>query len=108
MSVHESTHRTVGTKTGGIPARTVLRKLVAMPVGLVGGGAFLLALLATSHAEPQAAGTGITLHSVSVSLPDGDRSFPGGAAADAINNNCLACHSAGMVLTQPHLSRAQW
>jgi hypothetical protein len=51
---------------------------------------------------------GITLRSVSVDLPDGDRSFPGGAAADAVNNNCLACHSAGMVLTQPRLSRAQW
>jgi hypothetical protein len=34
--------------------------------------------------------------------------FPGGDKAEAINNNCLACHSAGMVLTQPHLSRAEW
>jgi cytochrome c5 len=34
--------------------------------------------------------------------------FPGDAKADAINNNCLACHSAGMVLTQPVLSRAEW
>lgn len=55
-----------------------------------------------------AAGGGVTLHSVSIDLPDSDRAFPGGAAADAINNNCLACHSAGMVLTQPVLSRAAW
>jgi hypothetical protein len=48
------------------------------------------------------------LHSVNVDFPDSDRNFPGGAEADAINGNCLACHSAGMVLTQPHLSRAQW
>ena len=27
---------------------------------------------------------------------------------DAINNNCLACHSAGMVLHQPALSPATW
>jgi hypothetical protein len=50
---------------------------------------------------------GITLHSVSVELPTSDRMFPGGDA-DAINNNCLACHSAGMVLTQPALTRITW
>ncbi len=47
------------------------------------------------------------LKSVSVDLPAGDRMFPG-AQADAINNNCLACHSAGMVLNQPDLSKATW
>lgn len=26
----------------------------------------------------------------------------------AINNNCLACHSAGMVLNQPALPKATW
>jgi hypothetical protein len=53
-------------------------------------------------------GGGVTLHSVSVEFPDPARMFPGGTKADAINNNCLACHSAGMVLTQPALSRAEW
>jgi len=53
-------------------------------------------------------GGGVTLHSVSVDLPDSDRMFPGGDAADVMNNNCLACHSAGMVLTQPLLPRATW
>jgi mono/diheme cytochrome c family protein len=33
--------------------------------------------------------------------------FPG-PAADAINNNCLACHSAGMVLNQPALQKSAW
>jgi hypothetical protein len=33
--------------------------------------------------------------------------FPGNDA-DAINSNCLACHSAGMVLQQPALSRTAW
>lgn len=51
---------------------------------------------------------GITLHSVSVDLPGSDRMFPGGASAEAINNTCLACHSAGMVLNQPPLSPAAW
>ena len=48
------------------------------------------------------------LKSVSVELPTSDITFPGGAAADAINANCLACHSAGMVLTQPNLAKAAW
>ena len=48
------------------------------------------------------------LKSVSVELPASDITFPGGAAADAINANCLSCHSAGMVLTQPNLAKAAW
>ncbi|SRR6266851_6047800 len=55
-----------------------------------------------------AAGGGTTLRSLSIDLPNGERTFPGGADANAINNNCLACHSAGMVLTQPTVSRAVW
>ena len=51
---------------------------------------------------------GVTLHSVSTNFPDPGRLFPGGNSADAINNNCLACHSTGMVLTQPQMSRAAW
>ena len=50
----------------------------------------------------------LSLKSVSVDLPPGDRMFPNGPGADAINNNCLACHSAGMVLNQPALSKAEW
>jgi hypothetical protein len=34
--------------------------------------------------------------------------FPDGPGSDAINNNCLACHSAGMVLNQPTLSKQAW
>ena len=47
------------------------------------------------------------LTSVTVDLPAGDRMFPGDGA-DAINNNCLACHSAGMVLNQPNFPKAVW
>jgi hypothetical protein len=50
---------------------------------------------------------GVMLHSDHFDLPTGERMFPG-ADADAINNNCLACHSAGMVLTQPALTRSAW
>jgi cytochrome c5 len=68
-----------------------------------------LAKTGTAASSPSSvAAGGITLHSVSLELPASDRTFPGGAAADAINNNCLSCHSAGMVLTQPAMSRAAW
>jgi cytochrome c553 len=53
-------------------------------------------------------GGGVTLHSVRVSFPHSDSTFPGGRGADAINNDCLICHSAGMVLDQASLSRAAW
>lgn len=49
----------------------------------------------------------IELKPVKVDLPDSDRMFRG-PGADAINNNCLACHSAGMVLNQPDLSKQAW
>lgn len=49
-----------------------------------------------------------TIKSTTVDLPSGDSLFPGGAKADAINNNCLACHSADMVLNQPALPRSTW
>src|SRR5258707_9554220 len=48
------------------------------------------------------------LKPVKIDLPDSDKMFPDGPGADAINNNCLACHSAGMVLNQPALSKQAW
>jgi len=53
-------------------------------------------------------GGGVTLHSVNVKFPRSDSTFPDGRGADAINNDCLLCHSAGMVLDQAKLSRAEW
>jgi mono/diheme cytochrome c family protein len=50
---------------------------------------------------------GVTLRSVNVDFPNTDRQYQG-PGADVVNNNCLACHSAGMVLTQPRLLRAVW
>jgi hypothetical protein len=54
------------------------------------------------------AATPFELKSVKIDLPDSDRMFPDGAGSEAINNNCLACHSAGMVLNQPALSKQAW
>ncbi len=54
------------------------------------------------------AATPLELKSVKLDLPDSDKMFPTGPGSDAINNNCLACHSAGMVLEQPALSKQAW
>jgi len=71
-----------------------------LPIALVVGVAFAPVC---ARAESQ-----LSLKSVSVDLPPGDDMFPDGPGADAINNNCLACHSADMVLNQPALPMTQW
>ena len=65
-------------------------------------------LAALGQAAPALAEAPMTFRSVKVELPGGDRAFPGGDKAAAINNNCVACHSAGMVLNQPALTTAEW
>jgi cytochrome c5 len=68
----------------------------------------LFALATTLTASAIFAADGVTsFKSVNVDLPFGDRMFEG-TGADVVNNNCLACHSVGMVLTQPPLSRQTW
>jgi len=60
-----------------------------------------------SFATPAWVQEKIAIKSTSVDLPAGDSLFPG-PGADAINNNCLACHSPDMVLNQPALPKATW
>jgi cytochrome c553 len=67
----------------------------------------LVACVAVAPFCAQAEGQ-LSLKSVSADLPPGDALFPNGPGADAINNNCLGCHSADMVLNQPALPKAQW
>jgi hypothetical protein len=76
----------------------MLRSL--LPVGLLLGAG--LAPSAACIAAP------FELKSVTVDLPTSERMFPGGPGSDAINNNCLACHSTDMVLNQPALSKTAW
>lgn len=45
---------------------------------------------------------------VRVELPASDEPFPPGIGADIAGNQCLICHSAGMVLTQPPLKKDEW
>jgi cytochrome c5 len=58
--------------------------------------------------DPGQAATVTTLKSLKLDVPSSDAMFPAGPGSDAINNNCLACHSADHVLNQPSLSREAW
>ena len=65
-------------------------------------------LIVVSMSSVVCAASPLELKSVKIDLPDSDRMFPAGPGSDTINNNCLACHSTGMVLNQPSLSKQAW
>jgi cytochrome c5 len=50
----------------------------------------------------------IALKSVDVTLPQSTRALPDGPGLATVQNNCLACHSAGMILTQPRMAKSAW
>ncbi|MDR3538348.1 MAG: hypothetical protein P4L71_17770 [Acetobacteraceae bacterium] len=83
---------------------------VLVLAGLLAGAIGVPSMAAQGGDPPPSTVTagGITLKSVNIELPTSDRTFPGGDAAQAITDNCTACHSPGMVLTQPAMSRAAW
>jgi cytochrome c5 len=66
----------------------------------------VLSLVQLPH--PGEAATITALKSLKLDVPTSDTMFPASLGSDAINNNCLACHSADHVLNQPSLSRAAW
>ena len=68
----------------------------------------ILAISVSSVPALAASAEPFPLKSVSVELPASDRSFPQGPGSDTVGNNCVTCHSAGMILNQPALSRATW
>lgn len=47
--------------------------------------------------HPDQAATITTLKSLKLDVPTSDAMFPAGPGSDAINNNCIACHSADHV-----------
>jgi cytochrome c1 len=67
----------------------------------------LLLVGISAGATAQAVSTALTLQSTHVDLPTGDRLFSG-PGAEVMNDDCLACHSASMVLDQPVESRETW
>jgi mono/diheme cytochrome c family protein len=49
----------------------------------------------------------LSFESARIDPPDRGVAFAG-PGSDALNNNCIACHSAGMVMNQPPLPAATW
>ena len=88
---------------------------------IVGSMAVLLAISSTSR-QPETrstasldggtaesvSGNGFTLTSTSVEAPADEATYPAGPHVDLVNQRCLSCHSASMVLTQPPLKPEQW
>jgi mono/diheme cytochrome c family protein len=76
---------------------------------------FALALLAacgpraaSPSAAPRVSSADLRWDRVVVQLPVSAAVFPAGEGSTIANSQCLACHSAGMVLNQPPQSEAQW
>jgi cytochrome c5 len=67
----------------------------------------ILAIAALFSALPSAAKVPTLPKTVAVNLPNGLEPYTG-PGADAINNNCLACHSRDMVLNEPSMPKAAW
>jgi cytochrome c5 len=57
---------------------------------------------------PAQAKTRIVLKSVNVTLPESKRALPKGPGLETVQNNCLTCHSAGMILAQPRMPGTAW
>jgi hypothetical protein len=69
------------------------------------GALFAAAVVISPLAQAK---TAIVLKAVTVTLPPSNRVFPEGPGLETVKNNCLTCHSAGMILTQPRMPNAAW
>jgi len=69
-----------------------------------------LALVASAALASPAtqAKSAFALKSVDVTLPKSTRQLPDGPGLSAVQGNCLACHSGGMIMNQPTMPRAAW
>ena len=92
----------------------LFNRLIALGVADLRAAVAVMVVLPAS-AQQQAAkptmvtAAGVTLHSGQhVDLPTTAIELFPGPDADPINNNCLACHSAGMVLNQPGQTATVW
>lgn len=77
--------------------RTVL---MVMSLALVG-----VVVLASPPAQAKAP---IALKSENMTLPESTRTLPEGPGLATVQANCLSCHSAGMILTQPGMAKPAW
>ena len=81
-------------------SKTLLGAIGAVGLGLIAGVA--------EPAPTSVTAAGVTLTSVSVEFPGSSGVFPNAPGVMQVNENCLTCHSAGMVLNQPNLTKAAW
>ena len=79
--------------TGGLAACLALALLLAPDAAMAKKG---------KAAAPMAGQTAV------IELPPGDEVLPDRANAEAVDRNCLLCHSAETILNQPGLSRDIW
>jgi hypothetical protein len=94
----------------GFTGSIAIAAIVAGVSVAVGHSGLVAAQPSQTAGVPQtnSAGPPLVLKSVSVELPTSDRTFPDGPGSTEVNNNCLVCHSAGMVLNQPAMPGAAW
>ena len=69
---------------------------------------FVMAGCALMLATAAWAAPAMTFKSQSIELPPDAATFPDGPNLKVVQQNCLACHSADMVLDQPLFPRATW
>jgi len=74
-------------------------------VGLALGTASSPPALAKGRPKPAPPAAGET---VRIELPPGDDVLPDRRNAEAVDRNCLSCHSTETILNQPALSREVW
>lgn len=96
---------TSGPKFGPPPA---IYPIPAYSQALNKGIAAYEAQVGPTAPKAMAEAAGIRLRSVGFELPVAGRSFAPGPGADQISANCMSCHTPGMILNQPALTRAEW
>jgi len=79
-----------------------MKRTVLMVLSFTAVGGVALASLPVQAKAP------IVLKSVNITIPERTRTLPPGPGLATVQNNCLSCHSAGMIMTQPIMAKAAW
>jgi len=79
-----------------------MKRTALMVLSFTAVGGVALASLPVQAKAP------IVLKSVNITLPESTRTLPPGPGLATVQNNCLSCHSAGMIMTQPIMAKAAW
>lgn len=97
-------------RSANLQARLAAEKPVVPAYSVALGKALAVYAKATGPNAPAATMqvAGVQLRSVGFDFPSSDRTFPDGPGVELITNNCQSCHSPGMILSQPPLTKAEW